>query len=114
MSHRSHVADVPSLQWKNTNECQQECEDIFQRYRLLHLRNTGATHPEARLHLLEYLSKHDLADHWTAESSNGSIKVAMAAMDHKKNEDWWGPNWDGGVLNGEFLYDSGSNHLPCM
>jgi hypothetical protein len=84
----------PSVQWEDTDSCRQQCQEIFQTYRLIHLR---LQHPKMepstqRLRqslLLDFVSssQSNISDHWTMESTTGSLELAKVALAGAQTED---------------------------
>lgn len=83
----------PSVQWEDTESCRQQCQEIFQRYRLIHLRRLQRPKmdpkktPELQSLLLDFVSQSDISDHWTTESTAGSLQLACVALAGAQTED---------------------------
>ena len=88
----------PSVQWEDTDSCRQQCQEIFQSHRLIHLqRSIRSERPKMELStlrqslLLDFVSQSEISDHWTMESTTGSLELAKGALAGAQTED--GENW---------------------
>ena len=81
----------PSVQWEDSDSCRQQCQEIFQRYRLIHLRlQRPKMEPSTQRRqslLLDFVSQSNISDHWTMESTTGSLELAKVALAGAQTED---------------------------
>lgn len=92
----SASSGFPSVQWEDTDSCRQQCQEIFQSHRLIHLQQPIRSRPKMELStlqslLLDVVSQSEISDHWTMESTTGSLEVAKVALAGAQTED--GENW---------------------